>query len=292
MMAWDEAGCQRMIEATRKSGRILEIGYQRFYNRIYEAAYEGIVKPGVLGDVYLARLVWHRNADWRRHETPPSPGYDPSKWGYPDFDHLINWRLYWKYSQGLMAELGSHMVNVSNWFFGTAPEAVSASGGVERHKQGREVPDHVYTTFEYPKNRTAVFTSIESNAFEGHYEMFLGTRATLILTDEREAFLFHEDGTQAAYAASGDQEPRAGTAAGTNATNGTDRNAASPSDSDRSRTAPNFGGGEPYRVEVSRFCLAVRKERPLACGPEVASHSARACIRANQAIQQQKRLAV
>jgi predicted dehydrogenase len=282
MMAWDEAGLRRMIEAARKSGRILEIGYHRFYNRIYEAAYEGIVKPGLLGDVYMARLVWHRNADWRRNETPPSPTYDPSKWGYPDFDHLINWRLYWKYSQGLMAELGSHMVNVSNWFFGTTPHSVWGSGGVFLHKQGREVPDHVYATFEYPGNRSAVFTSIESNAFEGHYEAFLGTKATLILTDEREAYLF-EDGTQASFAANPLAPPASSSGSGSNG---------NTADNDLSHTAPHYGGGEPYRVEVSRFCLAVRKERPLACGPELASHSARACIRANQAIQQQKRLPV
>ena len=36
--------------------------------------------------------------------------------------------------------------------------------------------DHVYATFEYPLGRTAVFTSIESNAFDHYYEMFMGTK--------------------------------------------------------------------------------------------------------------------
>ena len=53
------------------NNRILEIGYQRNYNPIYQAAYEGIVKAGVLGDVYLARLAWHRNGNWRRTGDPP-----------------------------------------------------------------------------------------------------------------------------------------------------------------------------------------------------------------------------
>ena len=50
---------------------MLEIGYQRFYNPVYQAAYEGIVKAGLLGDVYHARLVWHRNGNWRRKDEPP-----------------------------------------------------------------------------------------------------------------------------------------------------------------------------------------------------------------------------
>ena len=71
MMAWDDDGCRRMQEAAQKTGQLLEIGYQRFYNPVYQAAYEGIVKAGLLGDVYHARLVWHRNGTWRRKEEPP-----------------------------------------------------------------------------------------------------------------------------------------------------------------------------------------------------------------------------
>ncbi|PYQ15411.1 MAG: hypothetical protein DMF79_19845, partial [Acidobacteria bacterium] len=86
MMAWDPEGCRRMLETAKKTGRLLEIGYQRNYNPIYQAAYDGIIKPGVLGDVFHARLLWHRNGPWRRKEDPPSPDFDPSRWGYPTFD--------------------------------------------------------------------------------------------------------------------------------------------------------------------------------------------------------------
>ena len=112
MMAWDEEGCRRMQEAARKTGRLLEIGYQRFYNPVYQAAHEGIIKAGLLGDVYHARLVWHRNGDLAAPGRPARPGYDPSRWGYPTFDHLLNWRLFWRYSKGLLAELASHQVNI------------------------------------------------------------------------------------------------------------------------------------------------------------------------------------
>src|SRR5262249_55233005 len=107
MMAYDVAGCERMKAAAIKANRVLEIGYQRNYNPIYQAAYDGVMKTAMLGDVYHVRLAWHRNGNWRRAGEPPSKDYDPSRWGYPDFEHLWNWRLYWKYSRGLVAELCS-----------------------------------------------------------------------------------------------------------------------------------------------------------------------------------------
>ena len=57
-----------------RTERILEIGYQRFYNPTYHASYEGLLKKGMLGDVFYIRNVWHRNASWRRDEKPPSAG--------------------------------------------------------------------------------------------------------------------------------------------------------------------------------------------------------------------------
>jgi predicted dehydrogenase len=299
MMAWDVAGCERMRETARRTGKVLEIGYQRNYNPIYQSAYEGIIRPGVLGDVYYARLAWHRNATWRRKAEPPSPDYDPSRWGYPTFDHLLNWRLYRKYSQGLMAELGSHQINVTNHFFGAEPNNILGVGGIYRFKD-REVPDHVYTTFEYPGGRTATFTSIESNAFDDYYEMFMGTKGTLIIRRERDALLFEEGaprGTGVEVASQGgaptaqSSETVSGATADPLAPGGTARapgSAASAPD-----TAPQPGATPPQRRiptrrQIERFCAAIRVGTPLACGPDRALASARACIRANEVIDQAK----
>jgi predicted dehydrogenase len=282
MMAWDEPGCRQMQQAAARARRLLEIGYQRFYNPVYQAAQEGIVKAGVLGDVYLARLVWHRNGNWRRSEEPPSPGYDPSRWGYPTWEHLVNWRLYWRYSKGLLAELASHQVNISNWFFGAVPEAASASGGVYRFKDGREVEDHVYAIFEYPQGRSAVFSTIESNAFEDYYEMFMGTKGTLILRAETEAYLFQE-GDRAATGV--EVAPRgAGPALEVSETR--------PEITGRAgvATRETTERGLSYRLQVSEFCAAVRTGTPLRCGPEKALGSARACLAAHESVQKKARV--
>ena len=289
MMAWDVEGCNRMRAAAERSGKVLEIGYQRNYNPTYRAAYDGIIKTGLLGDIYHVRLAWHRNGSWRRKGEPPSKEYDPSQWGYPTFDHLFNWRLYWKYSQGLMAELCSHQVNAANWFLGSAPEAVIASGGLYRFPDNREVYDHVYVTFEYPGGRTAVFSSIESNAFDDYYEMYLGTKGTLIMLRERDALLFDEGGgrqtgVEVAPAGAGAVAQSSETMAANTNQGGT-----------RSlQPAAGDGAARPpaTRFQMQRFCSAIRVGTPIACGPEKAIGSARACIAANEAIKTKARVTI
>jgi len=293
MMAWDVAGAERMREAARRSGKVLEIGYQRNYNPLYQSAYEGVIRPGVLGDVYYARLLWHRNANWRRKADPPSPDYDPSRWGYPTFDHLINWRLYKKYSQGLMAELGSHQINIANWFFGAEPQNVLASGGLYRFKENREVPDHVYTTFEYPGGRTATFTSIESNAFDDYYEMFMGTKGTLILNREREVFLFEEGaprgtGVEVASRGGAPTVQSSETVSGTTADVSATAPATGAQPGATQQAAPQGERRVPTRREIEGFCAAIRVGTPLRCGPDRAMGSAKSCIRANEIIYQSK----
>jgi len=285
MMARSVEGLRLMLEAARRTGRLLEIGHQRHYNPVFKAAYEGIIEPGLLGEVYYSRLHWHRNGSWRRPVESPAPGYDPSEWGYPDLERMINWRLYWDYSLGLLAELASHQVAIANWFFGAVPDAVVGHGGVFRYKDGRDVPDHIYATFEYPEGRTALLSSIQSNAFGGYYEAFFGTEGTLVLRGESEAYLFDEGerkatGIEIAPRGSGvigaASESRAIEAAGGMMTAG--------------QTLQQRVNA--YQLEISGFCASIRTGVPLACGPELAAGSARACLAAHEAMEKKARVAV
>ncbi len=293
MMAHDIASCERMAQAADRNKKVLAIGYQRNANDLYRSTYDGIIKSGTLGDIFHVRLAWHRNGNWRRQGDPPSKDYNPSQWGYDNWDHLLNWRLYWKYSQGLMAELASHQVNAVNWFLGSKPEAVVASGGLYRFADGkREVFDHVYATFEYPGGRTATFSSIESNAFDDYYEMYMGTKGTLIILRETDALLFEEGAGRNAAPTTVETARRGGPVVESSETMMANRNiSASP-----------VASGDPgvntqvrprsTRTQIQRFCSAIRVGTPVACGPEKAMESARACITANEAAKQKARLAI
>jgi predicted dehydrogenase len=288
MMAWDVAGCERMIAAASKAGTVFEVGYQRHYNPVYRAAYDGIIQRQLLGDIYHVRLAWHRNGSWRRAGAPPSPDYDASRWGYPTFDHLWNWRLYRQYSRGLFAELASHQLNAANWFIGAAPDAVMASGGVYRFKDGRESCDHEYAIWEYPGGVSTTFSSVESNAFDERYEAFFGTKATLIMYNEAEALLFEEGG---AGTSTGVEVSGAVGGAVVHASETKPANAGAVSRA-AAQTASATGRASATELEISRFCAAVRTGESVACGAQRAFESARSCIAADDAIAQQARLSI
>jgi hypothetical protein len=176
-------------------------------------------------------------------------------------------------------------VAIANWFWSAVPGVVIGSGGIYRYKDGREVPDHIYVTFEYPEGRTALFSSIQSNAYDHYYEGFYGTQGTLILKGESEAYLF-TDGE--AKATGIDTVPRGAGPVG------------SASESRAIEAAGGaFDGGQTlqgrvnaYELEVSGFCASIRTGVPLRCGPELAMGSARACIAAWDAIENKARVAV
>jgi predicted dehydrogenase len=286
MMAKSEADCLRMIEAARRNKKTLEIGYQRYYNPIYQAAYNNIIKQGMLGEVYSARLAWHRNSTWRKTEEAPSADFDPSAWGYPDWEHLLNWRMYKQYSEGLMAELGSHQVTATSWFFDAAPEAVYTAGSISRFKDGREVFDHIFATFEYPGGRTATFSSIQSNAFEDAYEMFMGTKGTLILKHETEAYLFTEGETQSTRVEVSQKSP--GPVVDASASRAPD----SPGRALNSAAGGQTDKSNAYKNEIAEFCSAIRTGGQVRCGPEKAMRSAIACLTANRAAEKKTRLEI
>lgn len=286
MMAHDVEGGHRMIDAARRHDRILEVGQTRFYSPTYRNAYEHVIRAGLLGDVLHARLVYHRNASWRREVPTPPSGYDPSRWGYPTVEHLINWRMYRKYSQGLVAELGSHQLSTASLYFGAEPTAVVGSGGIYRYKDGREVNDHVYATFEYPQGRTATFSSIQSNAFHRVSDEFLGTKGTLIIRGEGDALLFTE----------GDQnvtgvEVRPKTSDPLlDASESRAADAAGRTVAQTAGAAATNGRLVMFQIEVAEFCSAVRSGTPLSCGPERGLATTRAVLAANRAIDTKTRV--
>lgn len=287
MMAKSAQECQQMIDAAKKNNRVLEIGYQRYYNPIYQAAYTNIIKQGLLGDVYYARLAWHRNSSWRRPaEEAPTANFDSGKYGYPDWEHLLNWRMYKKYSEGLLCELGSHQVTAASWFFDSHPEAVYANGGIYEYKDGREVNDHIYATFNYPGGRTATFSSIQSNAFDENYEMYMGTKGTLIMTRELEAYLFNE-GEGAATTRVDVSKQSSGPVA--------DASASQPANASGRTVNPADGivnKGISYMNEIAEFCSAIRTGSPVRCGGEKAMTSAVAILTGNLAAEKQTRLSI
>lgn len=274
--------CRAIVRAGRSAKRVLQVGHQRAYNPIYREARE-IVRRGDIGDVHHVRAVWHRNGDWRR-KVPDEP-FDPRPWGYDDMERLTNWRLYEKHSRGLWTELVSHQMEVVNWFCDRLPTAVIGSGGIHRYPDGREVADHVYAVFEYPEGLTLLCSSIQSNAHDDYSEMFFGTKGTLILTAESQAYLFHEDDRETATML--DVRSASGPLLRASASLTRDAVAESLSPSSISASVLN-----PYRLELQGFAAAIRGGVPVLCDGQAALQAAVPVLIADEAARRGERMAI
>ena len=284
MMSHSIDQCRAINEADKTSWRHLQIGHQRAYNPLYQQAYR-LIRNGVIGDIYHVRALWHRNGDWRQR-VPERLDMDPKAHGYANLEHLKNWRLYQKYSQGLMAELGSHQLHVVNWFTGSLPTRVMGSGGIYRFQDGREVNDHVFVTFDYPEGLTFTYSSIQSNKLDHYYEQFMGTGGTILLTGEREAMLFSEantnsEATQIAIEAAADGEPvmsasgsRLGDTAG----------------SSGSAAVSDYNPLQAYRDELAGFCNTIRHGAPNLCTGADGQNACVPILMANRAIEERRPL--
>jgi predicted dehydrogenase len=158
--------CIEMIRAQKQYGLCLQIGHQRMFNPRYISALQQI-KEGKIGRITQIRAFWHRNNNWRK-QVP--------SW---DLDRKINWRLYLDYSRGLMTELASHHIQVSNWYMGGHPDYVVGSGSINYWKDGREVFDNVNVIYHYPNDVHMIYDSLVSNVHHGLELQIMGDRGTL-----------------------------------------------------------------------------------------------------------------
>jgi predicted dehydrogenase len=241
LMAHDIGQCKAMIRAARKNNKLLAVGHQRHYNVLYDNA-NNLVQKGMLGTIKHIRAHWHRNNSfylkdsWRKDTGSDRKAYiedkaalekagiDVRQFGFEDYEHLANWRLYEKTGGGLMAELGSHQLDACSIFLGKVhPISVMGYGGKnfygvswkdadgnltglgpkDKWEDSREIADHVYTIFEFPGPHYAddpddivivTYSSINTNTFEPYGEAVYGSRATLLTQMETQTLLYPQGG--------------------------------------------------------------------------------------------------
>jgi predicted dehydrogenase len=195
-MCYTVAEAKRLAAQVAATKRVFQVGLQRRANAIYKQA-QAMVAAGMIGQVVSIKAQWHRNNSWRRPLPVPKGSADWLK-----LERKLNWRLYKAFSAGLMAELGSHQMDVANWFLNAHPKRVIASGGIEYFRDGREVYDNISCLYEYelkdahgkPYTVRANYTALCNNAYEGAAELIMGTKGSLYLTSAK-GLLFQEKGT-------------------------------------------------------------------------------------------------
>ncbi|MDP2998871.1 MAG: Gfo/Idh/MocA family oxidoreductase [Bryobacterales bacterium] len=136
-MATTVEDANRMIEASRKSGKLLYIGFQKRLVPLTVKMKE-LVAAGEIGKIEFVSGNLFRG-DW-----------NPRSWKYtnPKTGVATNWR-YLTFTEGsALLEDGVHEIDSLNWMIDDRVVRVTASGGNNVYKD-RETVDHVATIIEY-----------------------------------------------------------------------------------------------------------------------------------------------
>ncbi|HEX4426886.1 MAG TPA: Gfo/Idh/MocA family oxidoreductase [Terriglobales bacterium] len=149
-----------MVEANKKSGRIVQIGAQRVSSLICAKAKE-LISQGAIGDILLVEGWLGRNDPNGAWEYPPptdlsteTVDWDTWQGTVPTrpFDPLVfaRWRCWKEYGTGLAGDLLVHLVSGMMFMLGIneAPKQALSVGGILRWKDGRNMPD-VHATLYY-----------------------------------------------------------------------------------------------------------------------------------------------
>jgi predicted dehydrogenase len=137
------------------------------------------VRAGTLGNTVSARAHWHKKQSWVR----PAPTAARER--------EMNWRLRNGSSPGLIGEIGLHQVDLASWFLNARPEAVTGFGSLMHWRDGRDVPDTIQATYEFPTGALFSYDATLCNSFEGEADKFFGTDSA-IMFNERRAWMFKE----------------------------------------------------------------------------------------------------
>jgi predicted dehydrogenase len=137
---------------------------------------------------WMGRNTPHGQGQWVRPVpsdcTPQNVNWKAFLNGRPDapFDayKFMNWRLFWEFSGGNITE---NMVHQIAWIMSAldlpVPAAAYMSGGVFSEKDGRQVPDTIAVTLDFPNDLVVTWQSTFSNRRFGLGERILGSDGTV-----------------------------------------------------------------------------------------------------------------
>jgi predicted dehydrogenase len=191
-MTWSIAEAEQCHSAAQKSDRVIQVGLQHESSGAL-ADTKKWIKDGALGQItqvesWMSRNTPHGKGQWVR-AIPSDCTAQNVNWsaflnGRPDrpFDanKFMNWRLFWEFSGGNVTE---NMVHQIAWIMSALdlplPAAAYMSGGVFSEKDGREVPDTIAVTLDFPDDVVVTWQSTFSNSRYGLGERLLGSDGTV-----------------------------------------------------------------------------------------------------------------
>src|SRR5215813_12353217 len=191
-MTWSITEAEACLEAAKKSNRVVGIGLQHQSSGNLVDAKQWL-RDGLVGKITSVECWMSRNTprgkgQWVR-EIPSDCNEANVRWdaflnGRPrrpfDANQFINWRLFWDYSGGNVTENMVHQIAfVMRALDLPLPTSAYMSGGVFSEKDGREVPDTIAVTLDFPGDIVVTWQSTFSNSRYGIGDRILGSHGTI-----------------------------------------------------------------------------------------------------------------
>ncbi len=194
MMANTIEGARDMVKAMEKTGKLCQIGHQRRSNPRYRYTLNKLINgQKICGQITNANAQWNRSLNASMDiggakiaKSIIVPDDILKRYGFKDMHQYLNWRVYRDLSGGPISDLGAHQIDVFNWFLGTVPKRVYASGGNAFFKE-REHFDNVMCIFDYdtPQGEVRAFYEVLTTTSYGggFFESFMGTEASIKISE-------------------------------------------------------------------------------------------------------------
>jgi predicted dehydrogenase len=169
-----------VIKAQQETGRIFQVGSQGVSSLGNEKAKQ-LLKDGAIGDLNYAEGFWARHSPtgaWQ-YPIPADASATNVDWETfisnttkRSFDAMrfFRWRNYLDYGTGMAGDLFVHLFSSLHFITNSyGPNKIYSAGGLRYWKDGREVPDVLLGTFDYPQSQAhpAFNLSLRCNFVDG-----------------------------------------------------------------------------------------------------------------------------
>lgn len=187
---------KKMAQVMKKTGKLLQIGRQRRSNDRYRFTHQILLeREKMFGRLTHAMGQWNRSKIWTMKPNKQDK-IDISKlkqYGFDTVDQVYNWRNYTKLGGGVVSDLGSHQIDIFNWFLGSYPHTIYATGNNSYFNF--EQADTMATILEYDTPNgpaIGIYENISNSRAIGVYERFIGDNGAFIISEGKDNKIYRE----------------------------------------------------------------------------------------------------
>lgn len=168
-----------MVEAARRSGRVMQVGSQSRSTTVLKNGIE-LIRNGAIGDLLIAK-AWNsqrRASIGHKKPTEPPAGFDYELWVGPaplrpfrPNCHHYTWHWWYDFGTGDAGNDGVHELDIAAWALGaeTHPVRITGHGSTLFFDDDQQFPDTQYVAFEFgdPPSAGAIPAGPESTSQPG-----------------------------------------------------------------------------------------------------------------------------